>query len=200
MAAAKAKKKKTKKLRHGTKASAKPINQVSTSRMPWDMGADGQANASRESEIVEGIDPDVDPETGEVKRRNPNGVKRRLFYDMLDVYRRREWITERGFKAGADLRAAWERTEKGMGGQLQEQVDSSPKADAAVAVQVDRMSALVRITKHIPAHDHRILMVVACEKRAISSVPEYRNSSRAHDRGKKHLREALDRLADRLGY
>jgi len=192
-------KRKRRKLKHGTKATARPSQSVRVAPEPWDMGAPGPANRARESAVVEGVDPEVDPDTGDVKRRNPNGIKRRVFYDMLDVYHRRGWITTRGYNAGMVLRAAWEKTELG-GEWLQERVDSTPKPDAAVTIQINRMAALVGITRRIPREDHRLLVSVACEKNAIGRLPEYRNGSRSHDRGKDHLREALDRLADRLGY
>ena len=189
--------KKKHKLRNGTHIQAQPRDKVSLHRAPWDMGASGPANIARESAVVEGIDPDIDPDTGEIKSRNPNGVKRRVFLDMLDVYHRRGWISKRGFNAASDLRGAWEQTERG-GGYLQERVDSTPKPDKAIAMQIDRVSALISITKRIPREDYRILITVACEKNAIGRLPEYRG--RNHERGKAHLYSALERLADRMGY
>jgi hypothetical protein len=188
---------KERKLQHGTKATAKARGAVRLAPEPWDKGADGPAARQRESEVVEGIDPEVDPDTNEVKRRNPNGVKRRVFYDMLDVYYRKGWITRRGYNAGADLRGAWEQTER-SGGYLQERVDSTPKPDKAIAMQIDRVSALVSITRRIPREDWRIVVTVACEKNAIGRLPEYRG--RNHEAGKAHLYSALERLADRMGY
>ena len=188
--------KKKRRLKNGTKATAKPTSQVSVAREPWDRGATGPAMMARESRVEDAIDPEIDPDTGEVKNRNPNGVKRRVFHDMLEVYRSRGWITSRGFEAGKVLRAAWENTKRG-GGYLQERVDSTPKPDAAVAMQVDRMSARVGITRKIPSQDHAILMTVVCDALPIGRLREYRG--RRHEHGKAHLAAALDRLADRLG-
>lgn len=185
------------KLKKGTNAKAQPRALVSVASSPWDMGATGPANRARESRIEDGVDPEVDPDTGEVKTRNPNGVKRRVFYDMLDVYYRRGWITKRGFNAASALRDAWQRTEQGQGNDWsKERVDSTPKPDAAVAVQIDRMSALVAITRHIPPEDHSILLTVACEGHAIGRLRQYRGMN--HDKGKRHLHDALERLADRI--
>lgn len=187
------------KLKKGTNAKAKPRALVSVMASPWDMGATGPANAARESRIEEGVSPEVNPDTGEIKTRNPNGIKRRVFYDMLDVYHRRGWICTRGYNAGSALRAAWQRTEQGQGNDWsKERVDSTPKPDAAVAVQIDRMSALVAITRHIPPDDHSILLTVACEGHAIGRVVKYRG--RNHEAGKAHLRDALERLANALRY
>jgi len=185
------------KLKNGTNPKAQPRALVSLNASPWDMGADGPANRARESRVEEGVDPEVDPDNGEVKHRNPNGVKRRVFYDMLDVYHRRGWITKRGFNAASALRDAWQRTEQGQGNDWsKERVDSSPKPDAAVAIQIDRMSALIGITRHIPAEDHRILLTVACEGQAIGRLRQYRGMN--HDKGRRHLHDALERLANRI--
>ena len=189
--------KKNLKLKSGTRIRAQPRADVRLAPLPWDMGASGPANAARESAVVEGIDPDIDPDTGEVKNRNPNGVKRRVFYDMLDVYYRRGWITKRGFNAGSDLRGVWEQTER-SGGYLQERVDSTPKPDQAIAMQIDRVSALINITKRIPREDWRILITVACEGNAIGRLHVYRGAG--HKRGQAHLHSALERLADKMGY
>lgn len=127
---------------------------------------------------------------------NPNGVRRRVFEDALEVYAGKGWITPRGYEAGKKLRAAWEGTER-SDNYLKERVDSSPKPDVAVAVQIDRVSARNAITRKIPPEDWTILMTVVCEGQAIGRLPEYRG--RGHERGKAHLRAALDRLAERLG-
>ena len=189
--------KKKRRLKHGTKALAKPRSKVRLQPTPWDMGADGPANKARESEIVDASDPEVDPETGEVTQRNPNGVRRRVFHDMLEVYHRRGVITDRGYEAGRKLRDAWATTQKGQGVDWsQDRVDSSPKPDAQAAIRVDRMSAYLKIKRLIPKGDNALLMAVACDGHSIAHLREYR----AHrlDAGKQHLHDALDRLADAM--
>lgn len=188
--------KKKRRLKHGTKATAKPTSSVSVAPMPWDMGADGPANRARESVVVDAAEPEV--EGGEVRIRNPNGVKRRQYHDMLEVYHRRGVISDRGYEAGKNLRAAWERTQRGGGCMdwSQDRVDRSPKPDAQVAIKVDRMTRYVRIKKLIPARDNALLMAVVCEGHSIGCLPQYRALN--IDAGKAHLRAALERLADRL--
>ena len=53
-----AKRKRTK-LKHGTNAAAKPRAEVRLHKAPWDMGADGPANAARESVIADASEPEV---------------------------------------------------------------------------------------------------------------------------------------------
>ena len=77
---------------------------------------------------------------------------------------------------------------------LRERVDSSPKPDAAVTIQIDRISALLRVSSLIPAEDRIILDCVCGRGDPIGRV--YRGSQ--HDAGKQHLSAALERLADRI--
>lgn len=185
-----------KKLKHGTRDFAAPKSAVSLAR--WDSGADGPANWGRAKRLEDAIDTSIDPDTGEVKNQNPNGVKRMRYYTMLDVYAKRGWISAPGHEAGKRLRNVWEATEKGVGNDWsKERVDKSPKPDAAIAIQIDRVSKLVGITRKIPADDYRILMFIACEDLPIGRLKEYRGIN--HDKGKAHMRAAFDRLADRLG-
>lgn len=77
---------------------------------------------------------------------------------------------------------------------LRDRVDSSPKPDAAIDIQIDRVSALVTITRMIPSEDSEILTCVCGHGNAIGALPQYRG--RKHERGKEHLAAALERLAD----
>ena len=190
--------KRKRKLKHGTKKTAQPRAKVRLHSTPWDMGADGPANKARESVVVEAIDPDVDPDTGEEKSRNPNGVKHRRYYDMLELYHKRGVISDKGFEAGKKLRAAWEETQRGGGiDWSQDRVDSTPKPDAQAAIKVDRMTEYVRIKRLIPHSDMPLLMAVICEGHSIAQLRKYRAMN--IDRGKEHLRAALDHLAERIG-
>lgn len=178
-----AKTKNRRRLKQGTKATAQPRGEVT---LKGDMGARGPANRARASKVAPAMEP------------NPNGISQMKFYDMLEVYHGRGWISDRGFEAGKKLRAAWETTQKGMGNDWSKpMVDSTPKPDAAVAVMVDRVSALKSVSRHVPAEDRQILHAVACEGLPIGRVPGY--SDVRHDEGKAHLRDALDRLAWHLG-
>lgn len=169
-----------------------PAANVTLAPAPWDHGADGPAN--RIGLVIEERG-DVDAVTGKVT--NPNGVTGARRVDMLEVYAKRGWISARGRSAGEALRMAWLRTEMGTCPPwLRERVDSSPKPDAAVGIQIDRLSKLLRISRLVMADDARIIHTVVEMGAAIGALPEYRGSK--HERGKLHLFEALERLADRV--
>lgn len=163
---------------------------VSVPSTPWDHGATGAAN--RVNLVVEDR-ADIDPETG--KKINPNGVTGARRKDMLEVYADRGWISQRAYGAGEMLRVSWLRTDIGRCAPwLRERVDSSQKPDAAVAIQIDRIAALLRVSSLIPAEDRTILDCVCGRGDPIGRV--YRGSR--HEAGKAHLVAALERLADRI--
>lgn len=165
---------------------------VTVAQSPWDHGADGPAN--RVGLVVEERG-EIDPKTG--KMQNPNGVTGVRRVDMLEIYHKRGWISTQGYNAAELLRTAWLRNEIGKCPPwLRERVDSSPKPDTAVTIQIDRMSALMRISRLVPADDERIVGCVCYGGNAIGSLREYRGSN--HESGKAHLRKALDGLAERI--
>ena len=169
-----------------------PVANVSVAPAPWDHGATGQAN--RIGLVIEERG-ETDPKTGKVT--NPNGVTGARRVDMLEVYGKRGWITPRGLAAGEALRMAWLRTEMGTCPPwLRERVDSTPKPDAAVGIQIDRLSKLLRISRMVVPDDERIIHMVVEMGAAIGALPEYRGAR--HELGKAHLHDALERLADRV--
>ena len=175
-----------------SKRARKMRGNVSVSQTPWDHGATGQAN--RIGLVVEER-AETDPETG--KKVNPNGVTGVRRRDMLEVYAERGWISQRAYGAGELLRMSWLKTEVGTCAPwLRERVDSSPKPDAAVAIQIDRLSALLRVSSLIHPDDKRIVDCVCAHGDPIGRLPEYRGSK--HEAGKAHLAAALERLADRI--
>jgi hypothetical protein len=179
-------------LKIGTRDYAKGKAAVTLAQPSWDMGATGQAN--RIGLVTEDAG-EVDRDTG--KWVNPNGVKRARRVDMLEVYHERGWISDRGYTAGEALRDAWTGTQRGKGTDWSmERVDSSSKPDAHIDIQIDRVSRYLAVSSLIPTDDMDIVFAVACDAHAISRLKRYRGIS--HERGKVHLRAALDRLADVL--
>lgn len=171
---------------------AKPKSEVSLAQPRWDRGADGQANRIG---LVEEPVTWTDDEGNEV---NPNGVKRLRRVDMLENYYRRGWISQRGFSAGEKLRNAWEAVGKVKAMDFkQDRVDSTPKPDQHVAIQVDRVSHLVSLSKHIPDEYAEIILTVAREGRGIAALPQYRGSR--HEGGKVDLHNAFEALAEAMG-
>lgn len=159
---------------------------------PWDHGATGPAN--RHGLVIEERG-EVDPKTG--RRQNPNGVTGARRVDMLEVYHRRGWISDAGYDAAVRLRNAWLRTEMGRGQVWSfDRVDGGGSVRETVEVQIDRISALVRLSDAISDGDRRIIECVAFDGTGIGALREYRG--RRHQSGVAAMREALDRLAERM--
>jgi hypothetical protein len=175
------------------KISKRKAAKVSVAPMPdhWDMGAKGQANR------IGLVQEPVTWTNDKGEQVNPNNVKRMRRVDMLQKYHKDGVVTTRQLTAGAVLRDAWSKTEMGQGTDYSDpKVDSSPKPDQAIDIRIDRMSHYISITRLIPAEDKGILDAVACEGRAVAHLPQYR--WRNVVKGKEHLSDALERLADRL--
>ncbi|MBI6628338.1 hypothetical protein [Pontibaca salina] len=181
------------KLKRGTRDFAKPRGKVSLAQPRWDHGASGPAN--RIGLVAEDRGP-RDVKTGKVI--NPNGVKGVRRVDMLEIYHSRGWISDRGYTAGERLRDAWAATQKSKGMDWSaERVDSTPRPDAMIDIQVERVSRLTRVTRCIQRGDEDILWAVVGEGRSVGHLPRYRAQN--HGAGREHLYEALDRLADAMG-
>lgn len=170
---------------------------VSLAPPPWDMGATGPANrAGLELEDA----TELDPATGK-DVPNPNGVKRVRRVDMLGVWHRKGVISTAGYNAAEKLRDAFAATQKSPGWPDNDRVQSSPKPDHAVTIQIDRLSAYHRIAKLIPPQDRAIIGMCVIEARSAAHIttdgrrPYY---GPGHKAGLTHLREALDRLADKM--
>lgn len=173
---------------------------VTIAPCPWDMGAMGPANRIG---LVEEAATDITPE-GETP--NPNGVRRARRVDMLEVWHGRwvrqhkvpntdrlmPYITTRQYNAAVLLRNAFEATARAPGWPDNDRVQSSPKPDHAVTIQIDRLSRFHAIARHIAASDRAILDWCVLQGRMPKGVGD------ALSAGQAHLREALDRLADGL--
>lgn len=141
--------------RRPKRAGAKGKASVPTSAVTvtsWDQGATGRANRHN---LVQEAAADADPVTGKIS--NPNGIKRMRRVDMLEVWHRKGEITTAGFNAAEKLRNAFEATQRAPGWPDNDRVQSSPKPDHAVTIQIDRISKYHAIAKHIPAEDQPII-------------------------------------------
>ena len=184
------KRKRRTRLKSGTRVTAQPASQVSLAR--WDRGAMGQANRIG---LVEEERGERDIATGKVI--NPNDVRGARRVDMLETYHSRGVISDRGYTAGEALRDAWAGTQRAPGTDWsQTRVDSTPKADKHIDIMVDRVSKYHWIARLVHKDDLRILAAVCEDGAAITVLPEYRNLN--YDKGKAHLRAALERLADQM--
>lgn len=170
------------------KRKSKP---VTTPPCPWDMGATGQAN--RSNLVIEQVG-DMDTATGAII--NPNGVKRARRVDMLEVWHKKGVISTAGFNAAEKLRDAFEATERAPGWPEAERVDSSPKPDHAVTIQIDRMSRFHVYHRHVSAEDREIIDACVLRGGTPGSLRQYRREK--WQAGLRHLHDALDRLATAL--
>lgn len=152
----------------------------------WDFGAKGQANQI--GLVVE----DAAEMTPEGKAANPNGVKRARRVDMLELWYRRGDITAAGFNAAEKLRDAFEATERAPGWPDNDRVQSSPKPDHAVTIQIDRLSAYHAVARHVRDEDRDIIGHCVLMRGVPSGLRKYR--WKAAD-GLVALRVALDNLA-----
>lgn len=186
------------KFSRSTRDPRKPRSAVSLAPSPWDFGATGPANRAG-LEIEDAAD--IDPETGEVI--NPNNVKRARRVDMLGVWHRRGWITTAGFNAAEALRDAFEATQRAPGWPDNDRVQSSPKPDHAVTIQIDRLSRYHAVARLIITADMPIITACVLDRggpdrvRNRSGVQVYIGETMRD--GYKHLADALDRLAKAMG-
>ena len=184
------KRKRRTRLKSGTRITAQPASQVSLAR--WDRGAMGQANRIG---LVEEERGELDIATGKVI--NPNDVRGARRVDMLETYAARGVISPRGYTAGEALRDAWCQTQRSKGVDWSStRVDSTPKPGSFTAIMIDRVSKYDSIHRLVAREDARILAAVCEDGAAITVLPEYRNLN--YDKGKAHLRAALERLADQM--
>ncbi|MDK8874394.1 MULTISPECIES: hypothetical protein [Paracoccus] len=154
----------------------------------WDHGAEGQAN--RIGLVVEQRG-EIDPKTG--KMQNPNGVTGVRRVDLLEFWHRRGTISTEGFNAAEALRNAFEATMRGKAALPDnDRVQSSPKPDHAVGIQIDRISRFQALMRHVHPGDREIVTACVLDGRHPSSVY---GALRVRE-GFEHLRNALDGLAD----
>lgn len=174
---------------------------VTLAAMPtsWDKGASGPANRHG---LIEEPATEFDPVTGK-PQPNPNNVKRMRRVDMLELYFRRGIITARMWNAADKLRQTFEATMKAPGWPDNDRVQSSPKPDQAVTIQIDRLSRFHSIYRLVPLTDRPIIDACVFRMNAptsaiINGEKPYRKGGNGHAKGMDHLKAALDRLADAM--
>ena len=136
----------------GGAAGRKPPPVTLAAAPVWDMGAMGPANRYG---LVEEERGELDPRTGKVT--NPNGVKGVRRVDMLEVWHKQGRISTAGYNAAVALFKAFEATAKAPGWPDNDRVQSSPKPDHAVTIQIDRLSAFHAIARLVHADDRAII-------------------------------------------
>ena len=172
----------------------------------WDMGACGEANRQGLQQEEAG---EIDATTG--KMVNPNNVRRVRRVDMLEHWQRHGTISQAGYTAACKLRDAFENTQRGPGTSFeQDRVDSSPKPDHAVTIQIDRISAFEKVYRHVtmadrPLINHCVLNGVQDGVAASATPASLRIKGKRpyfganYPSGLVALSAALDRLAKAMG-
>lgn len=139
----------------------------------------------------------VDPETG--KKSNPNGVTRRRRVSWVEALYRQGKLTTRQYNAAIKLQGAWERTERGLGGgELKERVQSSPKPDKSIDIQIDRVSQWVAASKCIPVKYELIIKHVVLGNRSVCEFVGRKAGEARRLRALTSLQQGLDTVADSL--
>ena len=183
--------KRKKKLSKQSRASLAATSGKKPITLAWDHGAMGQAN--RAGLVVEERG-EKDPATGKVT--NPNGVTGVRRVDLLEYWHGRGSISTAGFNAACLLRDAFEATQRCLPCLPEnDRVQSSPKPDASVTIQIDRISRYHSIRRHVLDHDRKLIDCCVLEGRHPSHIYGPKRIREAFE----DLRNALDRMADSLG-
>ena len=131
----------------------------------------------------------VEPVEGQ--EHNRTGRRRRL--SAIDAMT----LTMRQEQAAKAIEQAWCRLEMcSSGGELKEQVDASPKPDAAIAQQVNAQSRWQWVSKAIPRQDKVIVLWVCTLNKPVTQIGRALGLPRAPAR----FKAAMDKVADHLQY
>lgn len=169
---------------------ARRKGRVTMPESPWDHGATGPAN--RRGLIIEQRG-DIDPDTGETI--NPNGITGARRIDLLQYWHKRGSISTGGYNAAVMLRDAFEATMRSKPCLPDnDRVQSSPKPDHAVTIQIDRISRYEKLARHVHPQDKTLISACVLDGQHPSRIY---GALRTRE-GLAHLREALDRLSDAM--
>lgn len=170
---------------------AKAKRDRATLPTPWDHGATGQAN--RIGLVVEERG-EVDPATGKVV--NPNKVTGVRRVDLIEFWAQRGTISEGGATAAKALRSVYDDTLRGPPALPDnDRVQSSPKPDHAIDIQVERISRFARLMRLVADQDREIVTVCVLD----GGHPARVYGATRTAEGFTHLREALNRLHAAMG-
>lgn len=178
-------------------ATKAPLPKSAVTLVAWDLGAMGPANRQG-LEIEEAVDA-----TPEGKAENPNGIIRARRIGKLEQWHRnylsqamrngkpQPYITTRQFNAAESYLDALEATMRATGWPDNDRVQSSPKPDHAITIQIDRISRFHEKAKHLTAEEKGVI------ETAIFGA-ENMGKGQAYYVRFERLRAVLDKLADHL--
>ena len=166
------------KLAHGTRVRAK--KHVSTAPAPW-VGDHGTGTAAQRAD------------TEYVKQEGPNNVAHLRRKDRVrDLIPK---LTMRQHQAAQEIQNAYACNEMlSSGGPLKEQVDATPRPDAAIASQVNAQSRLERCTRPLLRSEVGLVRAICWENAPVTQI------AAMYPRWLARFATAMDRVADRLGY
>ena len=77
-----------------------------------------------------------------------------------------------------------------------DRVQSSPKPDHAISIQIDRISRFDAMMRHVRREDRQIISACVLDGKHPGALPQFKGDR--HREGFAHLRAALDYLSDRI--
>ncbi|MDG4650101.1 hypothetical protein P6F26_16760 [Roseibacterium sp. SDUM158017] len=111
----------------------------------------------------------LEPMKNDDGKPDPNKRARRRRIEVIDHLTS---LSLRQYQAAREIRDAYCQCEKlSSGSPLKEQVDSSARPDATMAIQVDAMSRLRRAMKMVPNHMRPIVEAVCWHNTQIKDLP-----------------------------
>ena len=130
------------------------------------------------------------------KGSNPNNIGRRQRISIINRMLRDGKLTQRQYQAAEAIQIAYERVQALQGSiQIRERVDASPRPDAAITMQVERISRLAHVTKPIRRRDRFIVEHVCCHNKPLGQLRAI-----GGPRGYQRLTDNLERVADFLRF
>lgn len=128
---------------------------------------------------------------------NPNNMGQRQRVNVIDRLVQRDLLTMRQHQAANEIQEAYCRVQMlSSGSELKEQVQSSPKPDATIAVQIAAQSRYFKAMEKVRKSDREIIEHVCCLNLPVMMLARGRHAVRRYQR----MRKTLDDVADHLGY
>lgn len=166
-----------------TARKSRRSRRVTTKPLPWNGDHGTGTAAANQNTVIEPVDLE----------NNPNRMGRRVRVNLIDTMIKRGTLTMRQGQAAKAIQEAYCRVQMlSSGGELKEQVQSSPKPDATVAVQVEYMSRLVHVTSPILRADRSLVEWICYHNRPLHTHGTVRHLAR--------FRMAMDKVADHMRY
>lgn len=138
----------------------------------------------------------IAPLTDDHGKKDPNNRARRYRIEVIDTLKT---LTMRQTQAAKEIRDAYCRAEMcSSGAPLKEQVDASPRPDAAIAAQVGAMSRLAFVMSAVPQHQRYVVEAICWHNTPIRHVMA--DAKRSHSVVMSDLKGAMTCVANKMRY